>query len=277
MAIRLLTDSGSDLPKEIRDTYHIHVMDLKVYVDDQEVTGIDPVELMREMKAGKMAKTAQIPLKELQDVFEEAAQAGDEVLYIAFSSVLSGTYQTALLAKRLVEEEMQATITVFDSKAASMGHGLIVLKAAQLISEGATTAEVLEALETYAPSIEHLFTVDTLTYLVRGGRVSRTKGMVADIMSIKPLLDVQEGALHPFDKVRGKKRLFSRMIEIMEERSGGLAGKRIGITYTDNPEDVDKIVSLLEAKGVGEIIQGHIGPAIGAHTGPGTLAIFYEQ
>ncbi len=277
MAIRLLTDSGSDLPKEIRDTYHIQVLDLKVYVDDQEVTGIDPVELMREMKAGKMAKTAQIPLKELQDAFIEAAEAGDEVLYIAFSSVLSGTYQTAILAKRLVEEEMEASITVFDSKAASMGHGLIVLKAAQRLNEGATLEEVMGTLESYAPTVEHLFTVDTLTYLVRGGRVSRAKGMVADIMNIKPLLDVREGALNPFDKVRGKKRLFSRMVEIMEERSGGLSGSRIGITYTDNPEDVDRIVSLLKEKGVGEIIQGHIGPAIGAHTGPGTLAIFYEK
>lgn len=277
MAIRLLTDSGSDLPQEVRDAFHIQVMDLKVYLEDQEVTGIDPEELMREMKAGKMAKTAQIPLKELQDAFTAAAEAGDEVLYVAFSSVLSGTYQTAVLAKRLVEEEREASITVFDSKAASMGHGLIVLEAARLIRAGKTSQEVVEELERYAPRVEHLFTVDTLTYLVRGGRVSKAKGMVADIMNIKPLLDVREGALNPFDKVRGRKRLFTRMVEIMEERSGGLKDKRIGITYTDNPEDVRKIVELLEERGVGEILQGHIGPAIGAHTGPGTLAIFYEK
>ena len=241
---------------------------------------IDPKKMYDDMRNGIVYKTAQIPPKVFEEKFEEIAKKGESTIYIAFSSGLSGTYQTSVLVRDSLKEKYpDMDIDIVDSRSASVGFGLLVHKAGKMAKEGKSKEEILSMLDFYVKHIEHIFTVDDIEYLFRGGRVTRTQAFVGGLLNIKPILDIPEdGTLQPREKVRGRKKVLNRMIEIMEERGGhaDLKNQTIGINHGDDLEGALQLKKMIEERyGCTDFVINIIGCAIGAHSGPGTLSVFF--
>lgn len=283
MTVKILTDSGCDLPEEIIKEYDIDVMPIVVIDDDTEYfdnVTIKPKTLYDNMRNGKAYKTSQIPINVFQSKFKEIAKEGKSTIYIAFSSGLSATYQTSVITRDEIKEKYpELDITIVDSKSASLGFGLLVYEAAKMAKEGKSKEEILDMLNFYIEHIEHIFTVDDLEYLFRGGRVTRTQAFIGGLLNMKPILEVtEEGKLRPFEKIRGKGKVLKRMLEIMDERAkdADLSSQTIGISHGDDLENALKLRNMIEEKyGCKSFIINNIGCAIGAHSGPGTIALFF--
>lgn len=282
MAVKILSDSACDLPESIIKEYNIEILPIVVIKDDKEYQDnitIKPEEVYEGMKNGDTYKTAQIPPLVFNEKFLEYAKNKDSVIYIAFSSGLSGTYQTSLFVKEsILEQYPKFDLDIIDSKAATSGFGLMVLQAAQLAKEGKTKEEIIHMLEFYIDHMEHIFTVDDIEYLFKGGRVSRTQAFVGGLLNIKPVLNVEEGKLVPLEKIRGKNKVLKTMLSIMEKRSkdGDLKNQTIGISHGDDMESALRLKEMItESYGTTSFLINTIGAAIGAHSGPGTLAITF--
>jgi len=280
MSIKIITDSASDLPKDVIEKYNIDVVPLLVYLNDEEYMDgetIKPAELFNGMRNGKVYKTAQAPASRFKELFTKYAKNNESCIYVAFSSGLSGTCQSAVMIKNeTLNEYPDFDLDIVDTKCASVGFGLVVLKAAQLAKEGKEKSEILEAINFYSEHMEHVFTVDNLEYLYRGGRVSRTAAFIGGLLNIKPILDVEDGKLIPIEKVRGRKRVLKRMVEIMKERGVDLTNQTIGICHGDDIEGANKLKRLIEEKyRCKDFFINTIGSVIGAHVGPGTLSVFF--
>lgn len=283
LTLRILTDSGCDLPDDIIKEYDIYVFPIIVIDNDEEYLDnvtIKAKTLYENMKSGKHYRTAQIPPNVFEEEFEKIAKNGESAIYIAFSSGLSATYQSSVLVKdSLLEKYPDLDLTIVDSKSASLGFGLIVYEAAKMAKEGKNKEEILKMLDFYIEHMNHIFTVDNLEYLFRGGRVTRTQAFMGGLLNIKPVLDVtEEGKLRPLEKVRGKGKVLKRMLELMDERAKGadLSSQVIGISHGDDYDNAIKLKNMIEEKyEVKEFVINDIGCAIGAHSGPGTIALFF--
>ncbi|HLR61695.1 MAG TPA: DegV family protein [Lentibacillus sp.] len=280
MTIKILADSACDLSETHYKSYDIEMVPLTVHLDDQEYKdGIDitPKAVYDAMREGKSPKTSQISPQTFKTIFTSYAEANQPLVYLAFSSELSGTYQTAKMMEQEVKETYpEAELHVVDTKCASIGYGLVILRAAQLAKDGASSEEIIETAAYHARHMEHIFTVDDLEYLYRGGRVSKTAAFVGSFLKIKPLLHVDDGKLVPLEKIRGSKKLLNRMLAIMEERGTNFTNQTIGISHGDNLDAAQKAADLIKEKfNPNDILIDMIGATIGAHAGPGTLAIFF--
>jgi DegV family protein with EDD domain len=283
MNVKIISDSACDLPDEIIEELDIDILSIVVIKDDKEYLDkvtIDPKTMYDNMRKGAVYKTAQIPTTVFKKKFEEVAKSGEPAIYIAFSSGLSGTYQTSLIVRDTLKEQYpEMDLDIVDSRSASVGFGLLVHKAGKMAKEGKSKEEIIKMLEFYAKHIEHIFTVDDIETLFRGGRVTRTQAFVGGLLNIKPVLDIPEdGTLRPVEKIRGHKKVMGRMIEIMEERGGhaDLKSQVIGINHGDDLEGALKLKEMIEEKyGCTDFIINIIGSAIGAHSGPGTLSVFF--
>jgi DegV family protein with EDD domain len=280
MGIKVIADSGADLPKKLIEEFNIKVVPLFVNIDEEEYLDgvtINSMDLFNNMRNGAVYKTAQVSIKTFKELFVEYAKNKEKCIYIAFSSELSGTYQAAVMAKReVLDEYPDFDIDVIDTKAASFGCGLIINHAIKLINDGKNKSEVIEAINFYIEHIEHIFTVDNLEYLYRGGRVSRTTAFVGGLLNIKPILNVEDGKLVPLEKIRGRKKVIKRMVDIMEERGIELANQTIGISHGDDLESAEILKQQIEERfGCKNFVVTMIGAVIGAHAGPGTLALFF--
>ncbi|MCU9612456.1 DegV family protein [Caldibacillus lycopersici] len=278
--VKILTDSGSDLPLTFLNEYNVTLLPLQVHLDDKEyedVIAINPKVIYDAMRSGKAPKTSQVSPNTIKDKFTELAIQKQPSVYIAFSSELSGTYQTAVMIReQVLEDYPELDLTIIDSKCASLGHGLVVLHAAKLAENGASKETIINEVNHYCQHMEHLFTVDDLEYLRRGGRVSRASAFVGGLLNVKPLLNVEDGKLIPLEKHRGRKKLFNRIIELMEERGVNLEDQLIGISHGDDEETALQIKQSIEEKfGSKHFLINMVGSTIGAHSGPGTIAIFF--
>ncbi len=250
MGVKIITDSASDLPQNVIDEFEIDVIPILVYLDEKEyldVETLDPIDLYKAMRKGKVPKTAQVSPTMFKETFEKHAKNNDSCIYIAFSSGLSGTYQTSQIVKNeILEEYPDFNLHIIDSKCASVGFGLVVYKAAQMAKEGKSQEEIITTTKFYAEHMEHIFTVDDLEYLYRGGRVSRTAAFVGELLKIKPILDVEDGYLIPIEKIRGRKKVLKRMVEIMKERGVDLKNQTIGINHGDDLKGAMKLKEMIE-------------------------------
>ncbi len=283
MSVKIISDSACDLPEDILEEYNIDLLPIVVIKDDEEYLDkvtIDPKKMYDDMRKGEVYKTAQISPKMFEDEFEEIAKKGESAIYIAFSSGLSGTYQTSVIIRDSLKDKYpDMDIDIVDSRSASVGFGLLVHKAGKMAKEGRSKEEILKMLDFYIKHIEHIFTVDDIECLFRGGRVTRTQAFVGGLLNIKPILDIPEnGTLRPIEKVRGRSKVLKRMLEIMEERGGNadLKNQTIGINHGDDIEGAMKLKELIEERyGCTDFVINIIGCAIGAHSGPGTLSVFF--
>lgn len=230
---------------------------------------------------GKMPTTSQVNPQQYKEYFSEFLKESKNLLYISFSSGLSGSCQNAALAaNELMEENDNCRIIVIDSKCASMGEGLFVYKAVQMQGKGMNMEETAKKLQELVPHLTHVFTVDDLNHLYRGGRVSKAAAVVGTIAGIKPILHVDdEGHLIPLNKIRGRKKSLNGLVDYMEEKVVGYLDRNdmVFISHGDAIEDAEYVKNEVEKRfGIKNFMLNHIGPTIGAHSGPGTIALFFE-
>ncbi len=280
LALRLFADSACDLPLAFYEENNVGLFPLKVHVDDQEyedLRDISPQTIYSVIRSGKVPKTSQASPLGFEKTFTEMAEKKEDGIYIAFSSELSGTYQTAVMILGQVKESYpDFNLTIVDTKCASLGYGLVVKEAAKLAASGASKEEILKAVEFRSRHMESLFTVEDLDYLAKGGRVSKASAFLGGLLNIKPLLNVEDGKLVPLEKIRGKKKLLRRVVEVMKERGNNLGSQVIGISHADDRETAEEMKQLIVSEfSPRDVYITEIGAVIGAHTGPGTIAIFF--
>ena len=285
MSFWIVTDAACDLPKSYADQvekftvmpmyYHLNGQDYPVTLGDENTWH----GFYDALRAGQVATTAQVSAAEYQKVFRELAKKGEEILCIVFSSGLSGTYQAAKLAQDMVMEEMPGVkLLVVDSLCASAGQGLLVHYAIQKRKEGLTLEETAQWLVDNRQKLIHWFTVDDLGTLKRGGRVSATAAFMGSMLKIKPILHVNyEGKLIPREKVQGRKKSLKALAEKINEFAVPHEGQTLFISHGDCREDAEYTLECAKALGFQpkDVLITAIGAIIGAHSGPGTMAVFF--
>lgn len=281
MALKIITDSASDIPKEIIKAYNVRVIPTPVviegvdYFDGETIYPADFYQLLREKKE---IKTYHINSYMFKENFEPYAKNGDELIYICFSTGIAGTFNAANLAKQeLLEEYPEFDLTIIDSKCASLGFGLGVNMALKMLQKQMDKQTIIEAIEWHCEHMEHIFTVQTLEYLFKGGRLSRTSFIAGGLLDIKPIIEVNKnGALEAIEKVRGRHKSLRRCVEIVGERGGALDKQIIGLVHGDDKQTLNQVKEMLiEQYGCQNFIENYVGCAIGAHTGPGIIGITF--
>lgn len=282
MNMKIFADSGSDLPKEFFTENNVELFTLRVDLNNQQyddILDIDPKVVYDAMREGAVPKTSQVSPEIFLNKFETLAKNDEEGIYIAFSSNLSGTYNTAvMIASQVRENYPNLKLKIIDTKCASLGHGLLVLEAVRLRDEGLPYEEIAQKITHMAEHMTQLFTVENLSYLAAGGRLSKSSAFIGGLLSIKPILHVEDGKLIPLEKIRGRKKAINRIIELMAERGGDFANKIVGISHGDDLEFAKEVQALIEDKLHPKAFEiTMIGSSIGAHAGPGTIAIFFTD
>lgn len=279
----ITTDNNADLPEEfykehqIGCTYFSYTLDGKEYTKENFL----PVEeFYSKMRAGSMPTTSQVNPERVRALFEPYLKEGKDILHIAFSSGLSGTFNSCrIAAQELMEEYPERKIRVVDSLAASLGQGLLVYLAQRRREEGADFDSVAQWTEEHKKNIVHLFTVDDLNHLYRGGRVSRTTAILGGMLNIKPILHVDdEGKLIPIGKVRGRKKSLLELVTLMDSKIGNYAKScdTIFISHGDCREEAEFLAAKVKEKyHITTELINDVGAVIGAHSGPGTMALFF--
>lgn len=279
----ITTDNNSDLPESYYTEHGVGCTYLSYTMDGQHYSHENflPVkEFYDRMRKGSMPTTAQVNPEDARALIEPYLKAGKDVLHIAFSSGLSGSYNSARIAgEELQEEYPDRKIVVIDSLAASLGQGLLVYLAQKKKEEGKTMDEVAQWVMEHRLNMVHTFTVDDLNHLYRGGRVSKTTAVVGGVLNIKPVLHVDdEGKLIPVGKVRGRKKSLLALVDMMEEKLGSYKNScdTIFISHGDCEQDAQFVVDKIKEKyPIQTVLMNHVGATIGAHSGPGTVALFF--
>ena len=280
----LFTDSNTDLPADLVQQLDLSVipmlfeMDGKSYYNYPDNHEMDPKEFYAALRGGKVCTTSQVSPSRFDEIFSPVLESGRDILYLCFSSGLSGTYNTSRLAvEELREKFPDRKIRTVDTLAASMGQGLLVYLAAKKRQEGMGLDELGDWVEENRLKLCHWFTVDDLMFLKRGGRVSGAAAVMGTMLGIKPVLHVDdEGHLIPMEKVRGRRASLDALVKHMQATAIRPAEQTVFISHGDCQADCDYVAQQLREKlGVKEIVTSYIGPVIGAHSGPGTVALFF--
>ena len=278
----IFTDSGCDIAPEILTEWGVQYSSLIYYFADDEIehtsTDMSIKSFYDRMRAGGVAKTAAISIGTFLDAFEPLLQEGKDILYLSFSSGLSTTCNSAhLAANQLAEQYPERKIVVVDTLAASAGQGLLVYFAKELKNDGKAIDEVAAHLEELKFKLSHWFTVDDLEYLKRGGRISPTVAFLGNALGLKPLLHVDnEGKLISMAKIRGRKKALLSLADKYTELAETPAEGTVFISHADCEEDAKLVAQALQERhGVKVHLITDIGAVIGAHAGPGTVALFF--
>ena len=279
MTFKILTDSTADLPESWTQEHDVQVLGLTIQLDGQtyETVGPDKLtseQLLAKMESGSKPTTSQINVGQFEAVFRQYAQEGIAVLYVAFASALSGTYQSAVMAREMVLEDYpEAIITILDTKAASMGEGLLVMKAVEARAAGQSLEQTADLLQSLVPRVKTYFLVDDLNHLMRGGRISKAAALMGSLVNIKPIIAVTaDGSLDSVAKVRGKKKAQAEVVRMTLET---ISDPRVVVAYAGEKEVAENVKEQLLASGqVTEVLILPLGPVISTHTGPGTLGLF---
>lgn len=277
----IITDSATDMPKEIIDQYHLHVIPTPVVLEGKDYFDgetIFPKEFYQYQREKKTISTYHINTFMFKEHFRPYAERGETVIYVCFSTGLAGTFNAARLAKEeLLEEFPDWDITIVDSKCASLGFAMLVYYALLMQKNGADKDTVIEALEYHREHIRHLITVETLEYLFQGGRLSRTSMVVGGVLDIKPIIHMDEnGSLKAIEKVRGRNKSLKRMVELVGEWCANPSEQLIGVCHGDDYDTMKRVEEMLtQAYGAGQFMENYVGCAIGAHTGTGIIGIVF--
>jgi DegV family protein with EDD domain len=279
--VRVITDSANDLPDEYLERYGIQFAPLSITFDKD--TLYDRVSLTREEfyrrlhEEDKLPRTSQPSPEAFYNLMKEVVDQGSEAVVITLSSGLSGSYNSACLAKDMFTEQMRQKIYIVDSLSASMGQGLLVLKAARLAEEGENAGKIAQTIEESSHCMKSIFTVDTFEHLLKGGRVTKVQAFFGKVLDIKPVLQLDsEGKIVPMEKVRGKKKALGRMLEILEEKGDEAKNATVGISQFLAEDDALRVAEKMKERlKVKEVVIGKFSASIGAHVGPGCVSIFF--
>jgi len=277
-SVVLVTDSTADIPREWRERLGIVMVPLKVnFGPDSYLDNIDllPAEFYQKLTQSSVLPTTSQPSPaDFFEVFKQLSSEGKSIVSVHLSSALSGTYQSAMIARSMLEGE--GDITVIDSKSACYGYGMIVVAAAEMAARGESVEAILEEVQRMRREMRLYFVVATLEYLQKGGRIGKAAAMVGSLLNIKPILTIDdEGGISPVDKVRGQKRALSRIAEMLEQDVGNQP-VHLGIALTPGFDDQAKEMSALLRSRLNTMSysESDIGPVIGSHAGPGTVGVF---
>lgn len=277
---QLFTDTSANLPVEIIDEYGIEVVPFSYTIDGVEYIPereFDGKAFYAAMRTGSEVKTSMVNAGTFIERFKAALDAGKDVLYIGMSGGISGTANAALMAKQELDEEYpDRKIVVIDTLAASLGEGLLVIKAAEQLRDGVALDAIEEDIRAQVPHMCQSFTVDDLKYLKKTGRVSGAAAIIGNVLSIHPILiGDYEGKIVVKSKVRGMKRTLDALAERYAELSLSKT-ETIGIAHADNEEGKAYLVQRLRDKGLtGKCLSVCYEPVTGSHVGPGTVALFF--
>ena len=278
---KIVTDSTVDLPRDFLDEKEIVVIEMSYVIEGvtyYENTGLSHKEFFDKLRAGAVATTSQINPKEARTVLEPIIKEGKDILYIGFSSGLSGSFNSVRLAACDLQEEYPETkIITIDSLCASTGEGLLLYKAIELKEQGKTIDETAQWVEENKLHICHNVTVDDLHHLHRGGRISKTSAVIGTMVKIKPIIHMNnEGRLCVIGKERGRKKSLNTLINRMEKQMEGYENPIVMIAHGDCEEDALYVKKMIEERfEIHNILISEFGSVIGSHTGPGVIAVFF--
>ena len=287
MDFEIVTDSCCNLVEDMIDDFGLHILPLTFMVDGEDAVyqsylkgeKTDLKQFYTMMREGKVFKTSLPNLAESEALFRSILDKGHDLIYLAFSSGLSGTFQAlSLMCSQLQEEYPDRKIYAVDTLAASGGQGLLVWYAVQHARAGETIDQVRDWVEENKLHLAHWFTVDDLMFLFRGGRVSKTAAWAGTLLNIKPVLHVDnEGHLIPMEKVRGRKKSLNALVDHMEKSAvQPVSDQMVFITHGDCLEEAEYVAEKVKERfGVKEVVINYVDPVIGSHSGPGTMALFF--
>lgn len=280
----IITDSASDLTDALAKKLDLTVLPLKFIIEGVEYPdyldhrAMSPEDFYAKVRKGLMPSTAQVNIQEYLDACEPVLKQGKDVLVIVFSSALSGTYNSARVAlEQLREAYPQRKLHLVDTLAASLGEGLLVVKAAEMRKLGYSIEDVSKYLEAHKLNLAHWFTVSDIQHLKRGGRISGAAAIVAGVLNINPVLHVSnEGKLVSRMKVIGRKKALIALVNKMKESYDPTMSKTVFISHGDCLEDANKLKEMIEKEIDCNVeLVNFVGPVIGAHSGPNTIALFF--
>ena len=287
MNFEIVTDSSCNLVEDMIDEFGLHILPLTFMVDGEDEVyqsylkgeHTDLSQFYTMMREGKVFKTSLPNLADTEQLMRGLLEQGRDVLYLGFSSGLSGTYEAVeLLVGQLAGEFPDRTVLSVDTLAASGGEGLLVWHAVQRARAGAAIEEVRDWVEANKLKLAHWFTVDDLMFLFRGGRVSKTSAWAGTMLNIKPVMHVDDdGHLVPMEKVRGRKKSLNALVDHMEKTAiKPIEDQMVFITHGDCLEDAEYVAAQVKERfGVLDVVINYVDPVIGAHSGPGTMALFF--
>ena len=280
----IVTDSSADLPADLVRELGVEVLPLsftiqgKTYRNYPDGREMAPGAFYQLLRSGGMATTSAVNVADYTAALEPLLQEGKDVLLLVFSSGLSATYQSSVIAvEELQEKYPDRKLFTVDTLCASLGQGLLVWHAVEQKRKGASIEAVRDWVEENKLHLCHWFTVDDLHFLKRGGRISAATAVVGSMLSIKPVLHVDdEGHLINVAKARGRNASLTALVDHMEQTAIAPAGQTIFISHGDCLADAQKVADEVRRRmGVKDIVINHVGPVIGAHSGPGTVALFF--
>lgn len=279
----IMTDSCCDLPIEFIEKNNIPFVSLTCNFNGEEYydnfgQNLSSKDFFQKIRQGKIPKTSQPSSEVIYEKFKELLLAGNDIIYICVSSGLSGTLNSANIAKCTVEEEFpEARIYIVDILTASLGQGLMVVKAQEMKQKGASFEEIIGFLENAKQHLNTYITVDDLSFLKNGGRISSTAAILGTVLHIKPILTLNhEGRVIPILKVKGRKKSINTLAQIVKERIDNAEEETIAICHGDCLDGALSLKSaILEEVKVKEVLINNIGPVVGAYSGPNALAVFF--
>ena len=280
--LKIITDSASDLPKEYITAHQLHVIPTPVVIDETDYFDgktIQTKEFYNILDDTKRdVRTYHINPAMFEEAFTPYAQAGDSIIYLCFSTGIAGTFNAAHIAKEnVLEQYPDFDLTIIDSKSASIGFGLLVSKLVTMLENGAPKEVLIEAADYFISHIHHVFTVHTLAYLIKGGRLSKFKGTIAETLDMKPILIVDKaGSLQVLKTVRGRKKSLKALIDYAKSNGYELSNQTLAFCHGEDNDALEFLLSLAdeELKPKEKLIST-VGCAIGAHTGRGIVGLCF--
>lgn len=278
---KIIIDSTSDLPEEIIKEYNMDILLLRVFIEDEEFLDkvtISVDEVYNAMRKGIYPKTSLPNPKKIYDLFKKYALKGISFIYYSFSSKLSGTYQAAhMIMEDLKKEFPHVKMAILDTKAGSIASGLIALQGAKLAKLETKFEDIIEVSKENIRNIEHIFTIDDLTCLIKGGRIKKSHAIIGNALNIKPILDVKDGEIKLIKKIRGRKKALEELVDIVCQRIKYFPNQIIGIAHADDLKTALEIKNMLVEK-IGHnnsIFVEKIGSVLGSHLGIGGVGVFF--
>lgn len=279
--IKLIIDSICDLPKEIYDQYDIDILPLRVMINEKEYLDRVTITIDKvydEMRKGTVPKTSQVSPGLIYEAFEENCEEGNDFIYLAFSSVLSGSCN---VAKKILEEFKEKyperKMEVIDTKAGAIGIGVIAMQVLKLIENNQSFDDIVKNIYDMSEHIEHIFILEDLNWLMKGGRINKFEATLGTMLDIRPMLQVNNGYLEVIKKVRGKKKSIHTLLDIVEERINGFTDQVIGIGHADDEAAAEVVIKAMKSR-FGEdtkFVITKIGCVLGAHLGIGGVGVIF--
>lgn len=277
--IKLITDSASDISMKIAEEKGIKILPMNINFGEESLK--DGYELTTEefynriRNAKELPKTSQITINDYEKAFRE--DIDKDIICVCISSKASGGYQNANIAKQMIKDDTpDASITVIDSNTFTYGYGMWLIKAADMVNSGVGKEEIVKYLQDNMNETEIMLTVDSLDYLVKGGRIKSSAKIIANVLDLHPILYTEDGLIMSYAKVRGSKKLVEKLADIVAERIGD--NHLVSVLHADCPESVENLkTALSERIPDAEFLTGEVGACIGVHAGPGAFGLIYRK